>query len=369
MPDRIAGFAEKIAAATPDTRDRGVDALRALAIAGVVLGHWLVTAWATDQAGALRIASPLTAMPALAPMSWVLQTLAVFFFVGGYSAARGLRSAREGYLPWARRRLARLLAPVLPLAVFWAVLALALTSAGISRGTLRSFAVSALGPLWFLAVFTVLTLATPLLARVRPVAAAGGMAGVVVAVDVVRFGLAGPAWAGWANLAAGWLVPYLLGMAWAGGGLARRGTAVAMLTAGAAGTALLIAAFGYPASMVGVTGAAISNLGPPSLAGVCFGIAQTGAALLAHGPLTRLARRPRVWAAVAVANLSAMPVFLWHQTVLVVAAVTLLPFGRAAGLLDAPVSAQWLLWRAAWLPLFAAALAAAVLALRGRRFS
>ena len=41
---RARGLAAKIDAATPAHRDRTVDALRALAIAGVILGHWLVTA-------------------------------------------------------------------------------------------------------------------------------------------------------------------------------------------------------------------------------------------------------------------------------------------------------------------------------------
>ena len=41
---RARGLAAKIDAATPAHRDRTVDALRALAIVGVILGHWLVTA-------------------------------------------------------------------------------------------------------------------------------------------------------------------------------------------------------------------------------------------------------------------------------------------------------------------------------------
>ena len=40
----LRNFAARIEAATPAGRDRSVDALRALAIAGVILGHWLVTA-------------------------------------------------------------------------------------------------------------------------------------------------------------------------------------------------------------------------------------------------------------------------------------------------------------------------------------
>ncbi|MFF9811785.1 acyltransferase, partial [Streptomyces coeruleorubidus] len=75
---RLRRGAERIDAATPPDRDRSVDALRAFAILGVVLGHWLVTALVADG-GRLRTSSPLAHMPWLAPISWVFQTLAVFF--------------------------------------------------------------------------------------------------------------------------------------------------------------------------------------------------------------------------------------------------------------------------------------------------
>ena len=60
--------------------------------------------------------SPLASMPWLAPLSWVFQTLAVFFLVGGYSAARGYRG---GYLPWLRKRMVRLARPVAALVAVW----------------------------------------------------------------------------------------------------------------------------------------------------------------------------------------------------------------------------------------------------------
>src|SRR5262249_8300980 len=68
-------------------------------------------------------------------------------------------------------------------------------------------------------------------------------------------GLSGPAWVGWVNVVAGWLAPYLLGIAWALGSLRGRRVPALMLAGGAAATAALIAWVGYPASMVGVNGA------------------------------------------------------------------------------------------------------------------
>ncbi len=86
--------AARVDTATPARRDRAVDALRAFAVLGVVLGHWLVTALVADGR-TLRTASPLQHMPWLAPVSWTFQTLAVFFLVGGHVATRSYASARE----------------------------------------------------------------------------------------------------------------------------------------------------------------------------------------------------------------------------------------------------------------------------------
>ncbi|SNT49494.1 Acyltransferase family protein [Streptosporangium subroseum] len=378
-PEARGGWVLRIGSATPLARDRGVDALRALAILGVVLGHWLVTAWALAPTGAVRISSPLGHLPMFTPLSWVFQTLAVFFFVGGYAAARSRLSASTSTSTsatatatatarsqppaatrpagaWVRARTARLLGPVVPLLLVWAGIAAGMALHRMPFGTIRALTLPAVGPLWFLAVFVALTAATPLLLRPRPLVTAVVAGAVVLGVDVARFWLDGPAWLKWANLAAGWLVPYALGIAWANGAFASRRTAAGLLAGGTAGAVVLIAGFGYPASMVGVTGAEVSNLSPPTLAAVCFGIAQVGLALLVRDPLTRLMRRPGLWAVVALANASAMTIFLWHQTALTVTAVAALRFGEVPGLLSTPDEPIWLLHRLAWFPVLAALL-------------
>ena len=109
--------------------------------------------------------------------------------------------------------------------------------------------------------------------------------------------------------------------------------------------------------MVGVNGARISNLNPPTLAVVTFGIAQAGLALLLRERLARWMRRPVAWATVATANLSAMTLFLWHQTALLTVTMGGLLIARLPGLHTAPTSAAWVAERLAWLPAFAAALA------------
>jgi peptidoglycan/LPS O-acetylase OafA/YrhL len=364
---RARGFAARIDAATPAHRDRTVDALRALAIAGVILGHWLVTALVLTPGRTghgLADQSPLATMPYLAPLSWVFQTLAIFFLVGGYAAAR---SYRGDYRSWLRQRLVRLSRPVAALAAVWGLLAAGLYLGGVPGPALRTVLTLVLDPLWFLGVFVVLTALTPLaLALVRRlgILAAAIPVAVVAAADAVRFDLGGPSWAGWINVVAGWLVPYLLGIAWARGAFpGRRGPAF-LLAGGAAATAALVLWAGYPASMVGVNGAAISNLNPPTLAAVTFGIAQVGLALLLREPLAALMRRPLAWAAVATANLSAMTLFLWHQTAFLAVTMAGLLAGRLPGLHTAPVRPEWIAERIAWLPVFAIALAAAWLVFR-----
>ncbi|MFF0115911.1 acyltransferase family protein [Streptomyces prasinus] len=353
--DAVRQAADRVDAATPAHRDRAVDALRALAVLGVVLGHWLVTALVADG-GTLRTAGPLQYMPWLAPVSWLFQTLAVFFLVGGHVTTRGYASARARGAPyhrWLRARLARLFKPVAAVLGLWTVVAVALLLSGTEYATVRTLVRLALSPLWFLLVFAALTAATPLLARLHPL----WPLAVVLHVDVVRFGLGGPAWLGWINLAAGWLVPYTLGAAWTRGELEHRRAGRFLLVSGTAATAALVVWAGYPASMVGVPGAAVSNLDPPTLAAVTFGLAQCGLALLLRERLRAAMRHPVAWAAVALVNLSAMTIFLWHQTALMATTATGLLLGRLPGLHTVPDGLGWVAARLVWLPVLVLALA------------
>ena len=347
--------AARVDAATPADRDRAVDALRAVAILGVVLGHWLVTALVADGRS-LHTASPLQHMPWLAPISWAFQTLAVFFLVGGHVATRSYASARARgttYGAWLTARLSRLFKPVAAVLTLWTVAAVGLLLTGAEFGTVHTLVKLALSPMWFLVVFAALTAATPLLTRLSPL----WPLAVVLHVDLIRFGLGGPSWLGWVNVAAGWLVPFTLGAAWTRGELERRRAGWILLTGGAAATAALVAWAGYPASMVGVPGAAVSNLNPPTLAAVTFGLAQCGLALLLRDRLRGAMRRPLAWAAVALVNLSAMTIFLWHQTALMATTATGLFAGHLPGLHTVPDGLGWVAARLAWLPVFAAVLA------------
>ncbi|USA01977.1 hypothetical protein NCG97_16960 [Streptomyces lydicamycinicus] len=141
-------------------------------------------------------------------------------------------------------------------------------------------------PLWFLGVYALLIAATPLVHRAGARLAVAACL-VVAALDGSHMAFPDSGWADalrLLNLPAGWLVPYCLGAVWAAGGFARRRSAVALLLGGGGALAGLIVWGGYPASMVGVPGSALSNLNPPTVAAVAFGLAQAGAALLLRAP-------------------------------------------------------------------------------------
>ena len=336
-------------------RDRTIDAARAVAIVGVVGGHWLVTGLSLGPDGVLRQASPLAAMPAFARVTWVLQTLGPFFFAGGYAAAR---SGRRPALPG---RLARPLAGLLGA---WALVLAVSAAAGVPTGTLRTIATLVVSPLWFLLPYLALGAATGPL--VRLVDRAGPAVVAVLAVAVVAacdLGLI----PGWPAVPAAWSVPWVLGVALARGRLGGARAGLILAAAGALGLAFLVGVAGYPACAVGVPGDARSNLDPPSLVAVALAAAQIGVFLVVRGrlgngrpgPGGRAGTGP--WPAIAALNRAALPIYLQHQSVLIlVTAAAALICPAAPGLLTAPDGPVWAAQRLAWLPVFAAVLAAVI---------
>ncbi|MER7444243.1 acyltransferase family protein [Micromonospora avicenniae] len=349
------------------TRDWPVDALRGYAVATVVLGHWLVTGLVLTEDGSLGQASPLTAMSALAPVTWLLQTLGLFYFTAGYASARSAARYGGGQGRWLARRLRRLVLPAVALLGSGAAVLLAATVAGAPDGTLSVALTLAVSPLWFLLPLCALVALTgPLRAAVRrwgPWWCAAPAVAAVAGADLADRLL--PAVDGVLpiRLLAAWAVPYLLGLAYADGRLTGRRPAAALAVCGAATLAALIPA-GYPASAVGVPGAAMSNLNPPSLFAVALAVTQIGLGLLARPALLRLARRPVPARAVDAVNRYALRIYLCHQPVLVgVTALTALAAragGPLPGLHTPPDGPRWLLARACWLPLLALVLAALV---------
>ncbi|ARF59439.1 hypothetical protein B1H19_14065 [Streptomyces gilvosporeus] len=360
---------------TPAHRDRAIDGLRALALLSVPTGHWLICGFTRDTNGALHNASLLTALRGLAPATWVLQLLGIFFLVGGHASVlsyrratgRGVSTAR-----WLGGRLARLGRPVIGVTAVWAALLPSLHGLGVPIATLRTAATLVIQPLWFVGVYAAVTALTPCCVRAARRLGAWSAAPLLVSVavvDLLRYGpyaAAVPGWLGLLNLLPGWLFAYQLGVCWGEKRLERRAAWV-LLAGGAALFALLLLAFGYPASMVGVPGQDRTNSHPPSLLVLALAAAQSGAAVLLRDRLARLLRRPALWAPVVVINLCAMTILCWHQTAMLASAVPAACFpGAVPGLTAVPDTPGWLLARLAWTALFAVTLV--LLARLTRRF-
>jgi surface polysaccharide O-acyltransferase-like enzyme len=68
------------------TRDPAIDAYRAMALAAVVLGHWLLTVtWWSN--GRLEAHNLLDVAPWTQWATWALQPVPLFFVVGGWAGA------------------------------------------------------------------------------------------------------------------------------------------------------------------------------------------------------------------------------------------------------------------------------------------
>ncbi|MCX5140060.1 acyltransferase [Streptomyces sp. NBC_00338] len=367
----LRALASRIDARTPAHRDRAVDGLRALALLAVPTGHWLLGGFRLDGGGALHNASPLSAFGGLAPFSWVLQMLGVFFLVGGYASVLSYRRRRSTTAVWLRGRMARLGRPVLGVTAAWAVLIPVLSALGVPGDTLRTGSTLVIQPLWFVGVYAVVTALTPFC--IRAARRLGGWAaapllGAVAVVDLLRYGpLADsmPSWLSLLNILPGWLFAYQLGVSWGEGRIGKRGARFLLVGGGVLFAALLLV-FHYPASMVGVPGEARTNSHPPSLLVLALAAAQSGAAILVRDRLGALLRRPLVWAPVVVVNLSAMTILCWHQTAMLAAAVPASFAGAVPGLTTGPDTLGWILARVAWMPVFAGLLV--LIARYARRF-
>ncbi|MEU8098220.1 acyltransferase family protein [Streptomyces rubiginosohelvolus] len=353
----------ELAGATPATRDRYVDLLRVASLGAVVLGHWLMAAVTPDGVGNL-----LAVVPALQPLTWLLQVMPVFFFVGGFSHALSyrslLRKRPEGsedsvYSAFLRARLQRLLRPTMVFVLVWGAAALLVQllggGGGLTGVTLRMVT----QPLWFIGIYLAMVAFTPPLLRLHERYGWGAFAGLAVAavaVDVLRF-VAGVPYVEFLNFAFVWLAVHQLGFLRADGRIRLR--RAALLAGGGLVTATALVALGpYPLSMVGMPGEKVSNMAPPTLALLAHGLWLVGAVELLRVPAARLLERPRVWRTVVAANGVAMTAFLWHLTAM---------FGVYGALLaldvdlPEPASAAW--WAQVPLRLaLAAALTAALVA-------
>lgn len=355
----------QIAAATPLDRDRYLDLLRAVALAAVVVGHWLVAMVWIDDDGALRAAAVIDVAPVTRWLTWIVQVMPLFFLVGGVVNVRSWRAARRArgsYAGWVARRAARLLRPTTVVVWTWLGLAPLALAAGVERRLIVLGARSALVPLWFLGVYLLIIALLPLLLAawgrlglwlplLLTAAAAGVDAGALAAVPALTV----------VNYLIVWSVPTVLGFAWTDGRLDGRAVRIGLPLVALAALAAAVARFGYPVSMVGLAAQDTGGPNVPRVTMALLGGVQTGLALAVRTRVTAWLRRPGPWAVVVRANSVAMTVYLWHLTVLVLTAGAVTLTGDWWSV--TPLTPAWWLTRPLWLAVLALVLAPLVLAL------
>ena len=336
---------------TPPERNRAVDFFRAVAIVTVVFGHWLANVPYYDGDG-LQFTKLLVNQPWTQYLTWIVQVMPIFFFVGGYSNAASWSSSQhhpEKRRIWQATRFRRLLLPITPLVVVCAVGAWIGTRMGAETEEVKNVSRAALIPVWFLAVYVMVTLVVPVSYRAWKKIGVWSIialfAGAVL-IDVIGFA-GGVGWIRWVNYGFIWLAMHQMGYWWREGSCPPAAPVLLTLV-GVVSLLSLVFVFGYPVAMISVPGAEVSNSRPPTIAMLAIGLIQSGIILMIAGRVSRWLQRPRRWAVVILLSQRIMTIYLWHMTaLLILVALSLLANGF--GLKPEPGGGLWWLTRPLWM--------------------
>ncbi|MCH9709759.1 MAG: acyltransferase [Actinomycetia bacterium] len=309
-------------AVIPAGRDRAVDVVRLAALVVVMFGHCALLL-ATIDSGGVRIGNLIGAVPAVAPVTWIVQVMPLFFLAGGAAGAYGYHAGTPWGM-WLFTRAQRLCRPV-----FWYLAAWSLGLVGVQL-TLGAESAAALGResvalLWFLGVYLITLAFVPALTRLgtgRAVAILlASLLAVAAVIDAARLAV-GTAEVGVPNFVIVWLIPVTIGVAYARRLITAHVALVIAVSAFVAQVAL-VAAGPYEIPLV-VTGAEqFSNVSPPTLVLALHCTWMSCAFVLGAGMIRRWAERPRVWRVVAVGNGGAMTLYLWHIPAIAITALAL----------------------------------------------
>jgi fucose 4-O-acetylase-like acetyltransferase len=356
--------ASGVARGTSPSRHRYLDLLRVASICAVLLGHWLLTS--ISYSG-----GQLSGSDAMADISWsgwatlLLQVMPVFFLIGGYVNSQSWaehHSLGATWAWWVRHRAVRLLRPTTVYVTVVVILITACRLAGAGSAELAQAGWAVAFQLWFLSVYLVLIALTPALHAAHrrwgllvPAVFVLGAA----AVDAGVLGASLPV-IGYANYVLVWGSMHQWGFAWRDGTLTRsRWRPLALAAGGAALLAALLAWSPFPVDMIGMTGGAVGNTVPPSVALLAFAAAQSGLVLAAEPAASRLLASDRLWRVVSWLNDRVLTVYLWQMAPVIVVSVALYPWGVVPQ--PAIGSAGWWALRPAWIAVLALVLTPAAI--------
>lgn len=317
------------------TRDRAIDVARLAALVVVMFGHCALLL-ATLDTGGLHIRNLLGELPVITPITWLVQVMPLFFLAGGAAGAYGWRPGTP-WGTWLFTRAQRLCRPVFWYLATWAVALV------VVRETMGAESADGLGRecvalLWFLGVYLVVLGFVPALTRLATSRTVAALIAALLAAaainDKIRLTVGVPE-AGAANFVIVWLIPVVIGVAYA-----RRliSPSAALITAAAAFSAQVVLALGntYQVSLV-VTGTAeMSNVSPPTLLLALHCTWMSCVFVAAAGAIQRWAERPQVWRIIAIGSGGAMTLYLWHIPAIAVAAFSLHALGLDAYDVHAP---------------------------------
>jgi hypothetical protein len=317
-------------------RNPYADFLRSFSLLVVILWHWCFTIliWGDDGPYAT---SPLGFTSGLWILTWLLQVLPVFFYIGAYVHLKSWeRAAARGERIWhfALRQAKALAIPSGALLVTWIVLGV-IVGAVFDVQWMGRAVLMVVSPLWFVAAYLVLICLLPItvwLHRRYDALVLVVLAGLSVVVDILRFRYHVPV-VEWANMLFVWGFAFQLGFfhgrisgvdsapRYADGRVdweyqspkaLERGRMFA-LTGLFALIGLVFSGL-YPGSMVGVPGQG-SNMAPPTVCIIALTIFQVGVAEIIRPPVVRALDRGGSFArAFGVINRFALPLFLFHTT-------------------------------------------------------
>ena len=306
----------------PPGRDRAIDVARLAALVVVMFGHCALLLATIDTRG-VRIGNTLGALPALTPVTWVLQVMPLFFLAGGAAGAYGYHAGTP-WGSWLFTRAQRLCRPVFWYLAAWSAILL-VVRAVLGEASEAGLGGESVALLWFLGVYLLALAFVPALTRLTTSGALAGLLGsllaAIAALDALRFAAASPMVAV-ANFVLVWLIPMVFGVGYAHRLIGVRSAGVVAVAAFAAQVGL-VALGPYEVSLV-VTGAdRVSNVSPPTLVLAMQCVWMSSAFVVAAGSIQRWAQRRRVWRVVARGNAGAMTLYLWHIPAIAVAAVAL----------------------------------------------